>query len=283
MRIIVIVFLFSLNFASYSQNLVKNGDFEEYNKCPQSFDNPNKLPVNDWGVNNGFFKGSPDYYNACGNYYFSVPKNIFGYYPAQSGNGYIGLIMFSDYGSYEYIQGELKEPMKMRGRYKVSFWVQLLHTRSKYLSNNLGVCFSKQRVFDNCNFVYYDESGSPETRASISTYPNFISDTSWVEVKGEYIAKGGEKYIAFGFFWVDNPEVIKAIEKSKMIYSEDKKQRLLKKVYMKYLLRINPYRLSDEELYRENDKYPLGKYDFAYYLFDNVSVELIDGDEKDKN
>jgi len=279
MRIVGVILLFGLSFTNYSQNLVKNGDFEEYYDCPTSFGYL-KLPLKDWWVNQP--TTSPDYYNECGNYYFTVPQNRFGYYPAQSGKGYIGLVVFCDYGAYEYIQGELKEPMKMKKKYKVSFWVRLQHTRSKYLSNNLGVCFSKEKVFNEGAFLEYNVSGSHDIKPSISTYPNFISDTSWVEIKGEYIAKGGEKYITFGFFWVDNPEVIKTVERTRVYRKNiDKQLRQLKKVYTKFLLRENPYVLPDEKLYKENDKYPLGKQNLAYYLFDNVSVELMD-EEKDK-
>src|SRR5258705_6338420 len=83
-----------------AQNLVPNGDFEQYSGCPSNYNqidfalfwfNPCIPP---YGTAFGQ-SGSSDYFNACASIWqIDVPNNFDGYQPAHSGNGYAGLIPF---------------------------------------------------------------------------------------------------------------------------------------------------------------------------------------------
>ena len=73
-----------------AQNLVSNGDFEQFTTCPSALD---QISVaTGWST----YLGTCDYYNACNEDTTGVPWNWFGYQPASSGVGYAGIYCFSD-------------------------------------------------------------------------------------------------------------------------------------------------------------------------------------------
>src|SRR5688572_28970144 len=112
---IIIFFMFKI---CIGQNLITNGDFEQYTGCPDnigqldslvSWFNPFTPPYHDLDS----LSGSSDYFNSCApNNIVNVPSNGLSYQPARSGNGYAGIILavsnFPDYR--EYIETSLSAP-----------------------------------------------------------------------------------------------------------------------------------------------------------------------------
>ncbi|MBK7084207.1 MAG: hypothetical protein IPH53_05900 [Flavobacteriales bacterium] len=125
-----------------AQNLLPNGDFEQYTLCPDYVSQIDRCVG--WSRPT---HGTSDYYNACLGVPFSmnVPNNQMGDEPARSGNGYVGFYAFSDFDPVgqapdayrEYITHALSIPLSPGTAYHVEFFVSLADV-SKFAVNELG-------------------------------------------------------------------------------------------------------------------------------------------------
>ncbi len=96
----------------YSQNLVPNGSFEQFDTCP---DNTNHIT---YAVN--WFQpcktsNSTDYFNACDSTIaVGVPENFTGYQQGKAGVAYVGIITYVPWPSVnyrEFIEVKLDSPL----------------------------------------------------------------------------------------------------------------------------------------------------------------------------
>ena len=193
-----------------SPNLVYNPSFEEYRECPRKIDALGTLTIVD-----AWFQptaGSADYYNVCGSRDCGVPKNKLGIQDSRSGNGFCGIYCSkTDYR--EYLQTELKEPLRAGEMYNVSFYVSL----SEYSSGSvatIGALFTTERVGDTVRSVLMNKEirslapGISQTVASyfepqvVNDYDRVLTDTkAWMRVSGIFTAKGGERFMTIGNFY----------------------------------------------------------------------------------
>jgi hypothetical protein len=201
-KLIVIVVLFLLQSSfSFAQNLVLNGSFEEYSKCPYA-DNQLKF-CKDWSKAVG--GSTPEYFNSCSqgmqkivNYSVSVPKNIEGEQEAKDGQAYAGIAFFAMHDFYfrEYVQGRLKDKFEKGKRYDFSFFIS--QAEKSYVStNSISVCFSVS------NSLELVKPPHPLLRCIGKTTiqdVDFKNMKDWIEVNGSYVAVGGESYITIGVF-----------------------------------------------------------------------------------
>lgn len=118
---------------------------------------------------------------------------------AHSGTCYAGLRFQSEYKEYMYVG--LTEPLERGQTYRFRMYVRLLNA-STVTIKQLGVYFSEQ---------VYDKNMTFNKENQIDTsYSKGISGTfDWIPIKGEYVAKGGEKYIIIGNFNQMRDEMIK--------------------------------------------------------------------------
>lgn len=193
-----------------SSNLVFNPSFEEYRECPRRIDALGTLTIVDaWYQPTA---GSADYYNVCGSRECSVPKNKLGIQEPHSGVGYCGIYCSkTDYR--EYLQTQLKEPLKANEMYRISFYVSL----SEYSSGSvatIGALFTQNRVNDTVRSVLMRKevrnigSGISQTVASyfepqvVNDYNHVLTDTKgWTLVSGTFVAQGGEQFLTIGNFF----------------------------------------------------------------------------------
>lgn len=109
---------------------------------------------------------------------------------ARTGTCYAGLRFQPDYKEYMYVP--LLEPLQKGCTYRFRMYVRLLG-QSTVSVKQLGVYFSEDifkvgMVFDSDEIVD-------------STYKKGISGSmNWIPIKGDYVARGGEKYIIVGNF-----------------------------------------------------------------------------------
>ena len=169
-----------------------------------------------------------------------TPENVMGTEDPKDGMNYAGIISFS-YGDKEernYITTKFSSPLKKGERYRVEFYCSLSDL-SKYATNKLAAHISKK------------EPGSDEKLNSLVFEENLILHPKeevfngmfgWDKVCGEYIAKGGEKYITIGNFTNT---------------SDVKNERIRK-----------PKDVKGKQVIA------------AYYYIDEVSVRLLEEDEK---
>ncbi|CAG0986050.1 hypothetical protein FLAV_02041 [Flavobacteriales bacterium] len=193
-------------------NLVYNPSFEEYTgECslavfPQM--------VKYWYNPDCF--GTPDYMNVCHSFpigSLGVPTNYVGYQWPKDGVAYIFLGWdnnpFTYDGSREYIAQRIKEPLHESKKYCISFWVSLADAIWYYQgSNALGLILSKDSIF--ADSVYYLHPSGSWLWSCNNIYgtpilgdsTQILNDTLlWIKIETEYIASGGEEFLAIGNFF----------------------------------------------------------------------------------
>ncbi|HBX51122.1 MAG TPA: hypothetical protein DEH02_08665 [Bacteroidales bacterium] len=186
------IFLFLTCFSHFvlSQNLVPNYSFEEYSTCPNFINQFYKLQY--WYNPT---TASPDYFNSCSNpSLVGVPNNFFGIQNAYSGNGYIGLGIYSgNVSNYrEYVQVELIEPLEVNKKYKVSYFVNLADT-FKIASSEISALIT-------INSFYVDTNINLNFIPQITNEVIITDKINWVKITGSYLANGGEKFLTLGNF-----------------------------------------------------------------------------------
>jgi hypothetical protein len=186
-----------LPFGLKGQNLVPNGNFENYTSCPSG-----------WGqtylVSSWFnFHGTPDYFNSCSNSFLSgvsVPINHGGYQPASNGSGYAGFYV-APKGYGEILCTPIQKLKPGKG-YKVSMAVNKANAYN-YAMDNFGVYF------------FYSSSSTPSLKqdsfriAQLVSYSDygFITDTSnWVHMSKTFIADTAFNYLAIST-WDANSKI----------------------------------------------------------------------------
>lgn len=130
---------------------------------------------------------------------------------ANTGEAYCG-IYCSQENYREYLQTELKSPLVAGKRYRVTFKVSLAE-KSPFAVATIGALLTKERVEDSTRGVLMNreitELGEAKAQ-SIGVYfrPQVENprDTplndkkAWTEIRGEFIAEGGERFLTLGNF-----------------------------------------------------------------------------------
>jgi OmpA-OmpF porin, OOP family len=193
--------------AKAQQNLVVNGDFEDYSSCPQTVSDPLQTTKEiekciGWKAPT---YGTSDYFNGClSSTTVSVPANALGEQQAYNGNAYLGQgITYTGGGGddgysgiywWEYIQGNLITPLEAGKTYKFSMEISLAES-SDLLINEVGVYFSNNPI------------SSPNTKPLANNpqcvffEPNYFRDTvNWIHLETYFTANGGEQFLTIGNF-----------------------------------------------------------------------------------
>lgn len=195
--------------AQNPDNMVFNPSFEEHTRCPERIDAMGIMSgVEAWWQPTA---GSSDYFHACGGRECMVPRNKMGFQEAHTGEAYCGIYCSQE--SYrEYLQTELKSPLQAGRRYRVSFYVSLAD-KSSHAVATLGALFSAERPTDssweilmNREVTDYGDSRSqsiavfyvPQVQNSVDSV--LSQNNEWMEVSGEFVAAGGERFLTIGNF-----------------------------------------------------------------------------------
>ena len=193
----LLLFILFLSINLKGQNLVPNGDFENFPACNNLFGSlPSWINLAD---NTGIPPpwSTPDIFNSCNsNSIFQVPGNFAGFQPAYNGQSYAGIALWnSAYNNFrEYIEAPLSSTLQAGVSYSFSMRVNLSNI-SKYTTDAIGVYFSDvliSGVQNPCPLNF-----NPQI---VNSSQNFFDTISWKKVSAEYIAQGGEKYIIIGNF-----------------------------------------------------------------------------------
>ena len=176
----------------FSQELIPNGDFEEFTSCPTGQGQLDSLLH--WFKPTG---GTTDFYHACSPLSnFQVPNNILGYQPALSGDGYAGAILYSSntFNYREYMECKLNEPMVVGTPYYISINVNVPNY-SKLATENIEVYFSDTLITG-----VFGSSVLPYEPQLINSLGLITDTVNWVELSWIYTANGGEEYMIIGNF-----------------------------------------------------------------------------------
>lgn len=242
MKTLLSLLIFCCAFASADAqtNFVKNGDFEQYSKCPDSYEQLSRAK---------FWRGTVDslstgeYYNACaiGNIYTGFPNNGNFYQYPRSGYGMTGLVLYYDktlpppppiysFNYRDYAQVRFYNTLSKGKTYCVAFFVNTIESYY-YAHNKIGA------FLDNGSINTAVDSGGEEIISVVpQVYTNsIIKDTlNWVKIEGTFVAKGDESYITIGNFF------------------------------------------PNDSVSTEVTNYWFGGAQYSYYLIDDVSVVAID-------
>ncbi len=183
------------------QNLVSNGNLEEYWECPyQQNDSP--IRCTDWYMAS---YATSDYFNSCSSpldngctvLCATVPANFLGFQYPRSGAGYCG------FGAYfksqestqykEYIGSKLIQPLEAGEEYILSFFVSLADSCS-YATDQIGCHLS-------ADSLSIPALGPSFVIPLINNSNGILSDKeNWMEIRDTFLATGMEKYITIGSF-----------------------------------------------------------------------------------
>lgn len=191
------------------ENLIVNGDCEEYSSCPETESTPWQTPyeVTKCVGFNTPTKGTSDYFNSCtSNWIVDVPGNTVGNQFANSGQGYLGGLVFSVADGeglidtinawwWEYIQGTISSPLKAGQNYQFSVYVSLAEYSSVKI-NEIGVYFSSDTI--HTSNVFPLDTVIPQI--VFSDLVDVTDTVNWVKLEGQFLATGGEKYFTIGNF-----------------------------------------------------------------------------------
>ena len=205
--LIVILSCSAIPKATAQQNLVKNPSFEEIDSCPTSAINVNDARY--WTCLDSSHSESlnylkdcePDYANTCSPNGFGVPNHPFFYHYARTGNGLMGLIMYSNYvGSgadrqRTYLQGRLTTMLTAGQSYCVTFYT-CLSNLSPFANNHIGA------YLDNGSIDTASDCTLPQTKYIPQILDTaIIYDTlAWTRIQGNFTANGTERLITIGNF-----------------------------------------------------------------------------------
>lgn len=175
---------------TYSQNLIINPSFEQFDSCTNYVGNVNV--VHNWGNAN---QTTPDYYNSCNTGLVSIPTNHTGYQYAQEGNAYVGFVMDDIIQTRESVQGLISQPLQAGKYYCFEMYINIADTVS-YVINQLGIYFDDDTIIA-ANYTYNNNSLTPQLIINVEG----VTDTSaWTLVTGGYYAYGGEKHFVIAGF-----------------------------------------------------------------------------------
>ncbi|OFY94807.1 MAG: hypothetical protein A3K10_11620 [Bacteroidetes bacterium RIFCSPLOWO2_12_FULL_31_6] len=182
-----------------------NGDFEYFTKCPKGLNNEEKSKITPFVTNPN--QGSFDFIHNCDDDKF--PRFFWGSQEPYSGEGFAGVSVFINStnqtdGVREYIQLELKDSLVKGSVYRFEMYLSLAD-KWNIAINNLGVYFSNE-------FLLLKTDGVIPVKPDIISPEFFSNKSDWDKYLGDYIAKGGEKYIIIGNFNEKKDVQIKIID-----------------------------------------------------------------------
>ena len=203
MSVLILCFIVQINVLK-GQNLVPNPSFEEYDQLPTG-DGKMTGFVKDWENActsiGGYPNATPDYLHTKGKNFGKLGEEYFAVIDAHTGKAIVGLSTYNSYAESEnfreYICVPLSAPLIAGKNYRCSFWLTngKKPIRCDKVSNGIGIALTNERLIQ-------------KTSELLITKPAWIllegfKNTNWVELKFDYKAKGGERWLTVGNFLDD--------------------------------------------------------------------------------
>jgi OmpA-OmpF porin, OOP family len=196
-RIFAIIFSqFLLVSFTLAQNLVQNGSFESFEKCPGTWNEFHyKEILTGWTSAN---YGTPDHFHSCSKAQAGVPRNWAGLAEPYEGSGYAGIFTYltarPDYR--EYLQTELSQEMQAGKEYWIEFYYRL-SDYSAYTIDRIGLLLTDSLI-----------SKKDDRAIGIKPTLNIIKKNAldyrtgeWEKAWMRYTATGNERFLLIGNFY----------------------------------------------------------------------------------
>lgn len=183
-RLLALSCTFLPGFGMFAQNLVPNPGFESYLAYPEP--DPNGINASiDWFI----LAYTTEFFHKTYPPIAGVPVNQRGYQEPFEGDGYAGMIVYPS-DAREFLAVQLTEPLEAGQVYTLSFQVSLSE-RSGFKSDDFGAMLLRERPVQDSLSKYFYVVKNQEGRV--------LSDTTgWTEIRGQYLAQGGEQYLLIG-------------------------------------------------------------------------------------
>jgi gliding motility-associated-like protein len=201
-KYILFYFLFAFQTLG-QQNLILNGDFEEYWECP---DDATQIERCKYVYNPCENVSTSDYFNACytpsaNSTPVGIPNNFNpgGYQYPLSGNGMLGFLSVDgnmEFNYREYIQLSLVESLICGKKYSFTAYFNLSNGY-KYSVRNICFYFSMEQL-DEQEYLY--KLFEPQFVDSVTE----INDTlNWTKISFEFMADKPYRFVSIGHFKKD--------------------------------------------------------------------------------
>ena len=182
--------------AVFAQNLLSNGNFENYTTCPTTFSELDKATT--WYP---YTQATPDYMHSCnGGTLTGTPVNFAGYQAPASGQGYAGGYAFTDPTDpsswKELIMTDGFAPLTVGAAYEISMSVSLANS-SGWGCDDMGVILNA-----NGPSTYPAISSSPPRTPQVDfkSYGAIVDTQNWVRISKVFIADSAYTSMAIGCF-----------------------------------------------------------------------------------
>jgi OmpA-OmpF porin, OOP family len=192
----IILFYFVLLSYCAAQNLVYNGSFENFHKCPGAWNESYvKEIVPGWTSAN---YGTPDHFHVCSKAQAGVPRNWAGMAHAYEGDGYAGIFTYliARVGYREYLQAELLQPLEAGKEYWIEFHYRL-SDYSAYTIDRIGLLLTDTLMQKKHDGVIGIKPTIDVIKKNALDYRTGEWEKAWMR----YTAKGDERYLLIGNFY----------------------------------------------------------------------------------
>jgi gliding motility-associated-like protein len=190
-----LLFLFLSDYSFGQQNLILNGDFEEYWDCPDDATqierckyvlNPLSLSVS-----------TSDYFNTCAiGSTVSAPQTFEGYQLPYSGNGMIGFAPLNNYldgyNYREYIELSLSKQLLCGNTYHFEGYFNLANL-CRFSFKGFEFYFSEEELNNENDYLY-----NLYTPQVIDTTTPVLDTLNWVKISFDFVADKPYRFISIG-------------------------------------------------------------------------------------
>ncbi|MDO8999658.1 MAG: OmpA family protein [Bacteroidota bacterium] len=189
-----IIFFLLLTFNLRAQNLVINGGFEEYKKCPTAISQLEK--AKGWKSPS---KGTSDYYNSCSqnasiNFSKKDGKIKVNPFDGFASAGF-GIFVSDQSNRYEFIQSKLARKLEKGKDYCLIFYV--FKSPTYYLNHcNFSILLSENKI-KLSEWEFYSESQIQKNQ--FLTYNLNKNDFNWNKVCFFFTSNGNAEFVTIGF------------------------------------------------------------------------------------
>lgn len=183
--------LLFLSICVKAQNLVYNGNFEQYTTCP--INGSDLLNCTGW---RDYHSGNCEFLTPCGAIPVTVPLNVRGYQYAVSGNSYIGLTTYYN-GYYKEFAMRRMMSMVIGLKYRIGISANLANI-SNYSTNDLGVWFYENGPDSTVGSLYGPLGITPQV--SYTSYGAVTDTQNWIRLEKDIIADSAYDHVVVGGF-----------------------------------------------------------------------------------
>lgn len=202
MKKIITIYILLTCGIGYGQNLVPNGDFEQFSGCPTNWSQIDSALFWMNPTIGGTGAGTPDYFNSCDtSFLVSVPSNSLGFQIPHSGNAYGGIVLYHlNVGSNlrEFIEVPLVSTLIANQQYHFEMYANIIDEGAAS-TDAVAVYFSDTVISGVNNWLPLPFNPQINNMSG-----NFLDSINWTLVSGDYTALGGESYLIIGNFKDDS-------------------------------------------------------------------------------